>query len=360
MDTPIFQNYCKLAEQERVKTHYALLEKLIIFFKSLINPNDPQFSPLEQLLIDDEETLPNPLTSKFAAYTQIEGYEVHYVRIPPKSNKPYYVFVHGLGGNLQEFDQLFDKLYEEGYGILAFDQPGYGKSNSSHSVYSAVPMKVRLTLDFLTNVTANLIQQLKIEDYYLVGHSYGSQISTNLILRKDSYIGLPTPSKIWLLTPVAYPTPTLPLLLRFKFFLHYYFPFIWNYNRKIGRLGNIERGGVNYVVKLKDTVDPKFADFVYLKHFRLNLSVNGANVANQLYNRTDYTFEQLQDFKNALTQKNIKLSLIDGKLDIVTKNGGEIIYKNLNYEKSTYKLLNGGHCIQVDHPEEILESLLFD
>lgn len=75
------------------------------------------------------------------------------------------LYLHGLGCSKNDFtDTVGDNLKH--YDVLAFDFPGHGDSN--------YPMKIQI--EDLVEITKILLDQLKISDIIIIGHSLGGLV----------------------------------------------------------------------------------------------------------------------------------------------------------------------------------------
>ena len=71
------------------------------------------------------------------------------------------VCLHGAGGNQGVFDGLFEAL-DDRYNLVAFDQPGHGRSGSLDSLGD---------IHAMARMTRELLALLQIERPVLLGHS---------------------------------------------------------------------------------------------------------------------------------------------------------------------------------------------
>jgi pimeloyl-ACP methyl ester carboxylesterase len=85
---------------------------------------------------------------------------------PQRIDQPYFVFIHGAGGDKTqwEFQQKF--LSNAGFGVLTLSLSGHGNS----------PHTGKPSIDKYVKEVEELISQLKIQHYILVGHSMGGGI----------------------------------------------------------------------------------------------------------------------------------------------------------------------------------------
>ena len=150
-------------------------------------------TPFEKHLLKEYGTSKNhsKLTSQddsawIKAYTSFEEVDGHCLRVffsPhllfPKLPKatPLIVFVHGLGGQINQFEPLL-QYFGQVADVIAVDLPGCGKSpliDRSWDLY---------TTDALANLVDKVIQKrVAGRKVVLVGHSMGCMITGNLALK---------------------------------------------------------------------------------------------------------------------------------------------------------------------------------
>lgn len=61
-------------------------------------------------------------------YATRDGTRINAWYLPPQGHQPTVIFAHGNGGNLGDRWQVMELFAKRGYGFLAFDYRGYGKS----------------------------------------------------------------------------------------------------------------------------------------------------------------------------------------------------------------------------------------
>ena len=118
---------------------------------------------------------------RYASVADISAY-VHHTgpttlpgRPPVLNRGTTLVCLHGAGGNQGVFDGVFEAL-EERHSLVAFDQPGHGRSGSLDSL-ADIPAMARFTHELLTT--------LGIERPPLLGHSMGSYIAQSFMMRGE-------------------------------------------------------------------------------------------------------------------------------------------------------------------------------
>lgn len=103
-------------------------------------------------------------------------YEVKFINLPGNIRLAYVdegsgettiLFIHGLGSYLKAWVKNIEVLKNH-YRCIAIDLPGYGKS--SKDPHSGM-------MSFYANIISDLIDQLKLRNVVLAGHSMGGQIA---------------------------------------------------------------------------------------------------------------------------------------------------------------------------------------
>jgi len=115
-------------------------------------------------------------------YTQLGPDRVRYLdtvatRDP---NQPPLVLIHGFGANLDEWGKLLPLLTQQGYRVVAIDLRGHGYSDRPEDGDYSIPAQAQLILQ--------LLDQLGIERFVPVGHSWGSAITLELALKVPTRI----------------------------------------------------------------------------------------------------------------------------------------------------------------------------
>ena len=114
-------------------------------------------------------------------------YKTHTISIPGNINVAYIdegkgdntlLFVHGLGSNLQAWQKNIEYLKKD-YRCIAIDLPGYGKSSKGDYPF---------TVPFFAESVKSVIEQLKLKNVTLVGHSMGGQTVIQAALSYPKFI----------------------------------------------------------------------------------------------------------------------------------------------------------------------------
>ena len=93
-----------------------------------------------------------------------KGYQVHYEY---EGNGPTLIMLHGWGVNSSTFSSIFNRLKDD-YKILRFDFIGFGESS--------MPV-IPFHLDDYVDMLRSLIVYLGIDDFMILGHSFGGRVA---------------------------------------------------------------------------------------------------------------------------------------------------------------------------------------
>lgn len=103
------------------------------------------------------------------------------------------VFIHGLGSYLPAWQKNIDVLRKD-YRCIALDLPNYGKSSKGDYAF---------TMRFFAETVWALVDELKLENVVLVGHSMGGQVATWMMLERPDGA-----EKLVLIAPAGFETFT--------------------------------------------------------------------------------------------------------------------------------------------------------
>ena len=103
-------------------------------------------------------------------------YQFHYF-LNHNPHKPIILFLHGFMGNIYEFDQVIKLLFDD-FSYLIIDLPGHGKTQVLDDEYYTMPSTAAAIIQ--------LLDQLKIDQCYLIGYSLGGRLALYLTLHFPS------------------------------------------------------------------------------------------------------------------------------------------------------------------------------
>ncbi|MDE5767323.1 MAG: alpha/beta hydrolase [Malacoplasma sp.] len=89
------------------------------------------------------------------------------------STKPVVVFIHGLGGKAI-YGEDFRKFNNRNYQLICFDLVGRGNSSYNQS----------LSLELWIKNIETVLEKLKVNNFYILAHSFGCYLTANLLLNK--------------------------------------------------------------------------------------------------------------------------------------------------------------------------------
>jgi pimeloyl-ACP methyl ester carboxylesterase len=310
---------------------------------------------LESQLIADKNTFFDHHIQKHSKYEDFGEYgEIYNLVIPkhdeasldPNNKGPVLVFIHGLGGNLHQFDEQFNHFYQK-YDVVSFDLPGSGNSSLKSSSYVlSLNNFTRFVIEFLE------FKGLIDRDLILIGHSYGTQVAFNLFQHLNSK----QIKKIILIAPPKFPAlRTFGTNLVLKSF--YYIPVIFEIFRKFDRINNIESASLRRL--FSSTKFDEIDDFLKFKQLKFNLQTNSQNFINHIVNWKPMQLDELIAAVNHLkTSDDFKdILIIDGSEDKVTRDGGSS-YKAVLGDLVDYKVIEkAGHNLLLDSYKELNETL---
>jgi proline-specific peptidase len=105
----------------------------------------------------------------------LSGVNVHYVEA---GKGPPLLFLHGLGGSWKDWSATLP-AFAASYQVMAVDFPGFGDSDQPEVKYS---------VEWLTEVIEKFIQERRLDEVNLVGHSMGGLVALNLATRPNSRV----------------------------------------------------------------------------------------------------------------------------------------------------------------------------
>lgn len=87
--------------------------------------------------------------------------------------KPFLI-LHGWGSNSDRWIQVAEKISEKGYKVIVPDLPGFGQSQLPPTPWS---------INNYINWLEELIKELRLKDFYLLGHSFGGALSSKVAVK---------------------------------------------------------------------------------------------------------------------------------------------------------------------------------
>ncbi len=111
------------------------------------------------------------------------------------------MFVHGFGCDMNAWEAQFDAFRDDkDMRLLFIDLPGYGQSDKPHVDY---------TLSFFSKAVASVLEEVKCDFSFLVGHSLGTPVCRQTIFEHPSAVaGLMDIDGVYCLYPKLSDNPT--------------------------------------------------------------------------------------------------------------------------------------------------------
>lgn len=107
--------------------------------------------------------------------SQNEDLKIAYMDVKPeKTNGKTVVLLHGKNFNGAYWKTTIQALNKEGYRVIVPDQIGFGKSSK--------PTNYQFTFQQLAQNTKAVLDELKVDKIYLLGHSMGGMVATRFAL----------------------------------------------------------------------------------------------------------------------------------------------------------------------------------
>lgn len=104
----------------------------------------------------------------------IDGINTNYIDV---GTGKIVLLLHGWGSNIMLFNSMISAL-QGNYRVVALDMPGFGSTDEPPA-----PMDVDDYTDFVTK----FIKLLKLDDFHILGHSFGGRVIIKMLNRKNDF-----------------------------------------------------------------------------------------------------------------------------------------------------------------------------
>ncbi|KAK9488003.1 Alpha/Beta hydrolase protein [Lipomyces starkeyi] len=233
-----------------------------------------EISVLNDLTLDDSPltqrdghilTIPHRLPSS-GGYLNVSVRVVHVSAATPRNpnpaNLPVFVLIHGLGGQLAQFDELVD-FFTYYADVLALDLPGSGGAPYD----PLLPSETYSTPSLIKLITTVVNEALGTErEVILVGHSLGTAMACYLAISSDMK------SRCKGLVAICPPVPLSQSALRAQKFTSYIPPMIFDLFRYYDRQGGLHSPSVERMMGSFD-VASAIEEKIRRRQLRWNLQV---------------------------------------------------------------------------------------
>ena len=136
---------------------------MAIAAKLLLRPRDADWQKCRDVVFHSEHS----------CFIDVDGIRVHYQEAGDR-HAPAMVLIHGFASSTLVWSNVFLKLADAGYRVIALDMLGYG--------YSAKPRNGEYTIAGQAKLLARLLDQLGIARAIFVGSSYGGAVAATCAL----------------------------------------------------------------------------------------------------------------------------------------------------------------------------------
>lgn len=100
---------------------------------------------------------------RFELYINIDGLNINYI---DKGSGDVVVLLHGWGSNITLFDSMINLLSDK-YRVIAFDMPGFGKSNEPSDAWN---------VEDYVNFVVKFLSHFDVKEATFLGHSFGGRV----------------------------------------------------------------------------------------------------------------------------------------------------------------------------------------
>ncbi|WBW71185.1 lipid particle hydrolase [Schizosaccharomyces osmophilus] len=246
-----------------------------------------------------------------------------------------FVFLHGLGGQMAQFEGLFNFIPKE-YSVFSLDYCGCGLSKRAFNSHIGRSPR-ELTTDGLTNIIEKVIEKhiFPSDSIVLVGHSMGASIATRLAKR----LGGKCEALVLLAPKNRFKKGELELIRRIQKIPS---P-IFSLYRLFDRWKGLNSPSVNRCFSSKATPAQRAKLWIW--------------------NRESDTFiwkMMLMGIESVLTPSfvfpSVPTLIITGDEDSISPPSEKELYQDLQNDFS-FQVVEAGHCLLVEKPHEIYQKI---
>lgn len=263
--------------------------------------------------------------------SSFDGTKIYY-RYDRFESKKTLVFLHGVGGNWTVWKKEIDFLNKKGFSTLALDFRGHGKSDV-HEEFE------KYQLPFFSRDVSAVLEEEKIRDFVLIGHSLGGGVAINYCMTQQ-----PLPSSMILIeTACTYPFDH-DRILNYSPYVTHLLRFIAHHqiikDKDFFHFSNIDLSEEGMIAKLH-----LISYLIHITPLR--------TIVKTLDNLEEYVFKNQPRIDNTLTHLKIPLLLIAGSKDNTVPPRYSEAIKELN-KKAELKILdNATHTVIIDKAEDV-------
>lgn len=320
---------------------------MLELIKSLIYYNSLE----SELLADSGDS---PLVRKHSFFKNIEVdsfrfrlrmFRLQHHKSSKLPNLPTVVFVHGLGGQLNQFEPLID-YFTHFASVIAVDLPGHGRSDPAPKWEAYSP---QVLVDLLEEIVTSELPENCSGEVVLVGHSMGSVLSSRLAIKlnhknSDAVNGLKAKGIVMLCPPGVVD----PKLADAQKSLPYMPASLFNVFRTLDRSGGIESKSVKRMVAADAPTN------IRKKQLQWNLQVNTKPwmaTAAQFTVLSETELEQLSQIPTFLIgAADDQVTPVESNLSYLSKTISKFAEGNGVAHCQTV-ISHAGHALMIEKPE---------
>ncbi|QLQ79477.1 hypothetical protein HG537_0C01240 [Torulaspora globosa] len=287
------------------------------------------------------------------AYVQFGGVDRYFLRVCHNIRSSdrcdeVFLFIHGLGGNLEQFEPLLRLLDETGKRFLALDLPGFGKSDewNSYCMYDVVEA-IRQAVDKI--VKSRVQGKLTI-----VGHSMGCYLSVHYYLKYHQDV-----NRLVLLAP---PKPNVDYLAKSRYWIQIglhtglKFPWLFDiYRERFDQCRGLKSSGIRQFFHREGGL---MGSYRKLWQFHNNVQIKSRSIFGYFLGWREIDWNKLNE---TLAKAGAQTSLVImcGDQDEITPVQYSSDASDLLPDANSKKLIiikNCGHNLCFDYPEMVLKE----
>lgn len=287
------------------------------------------------------------------AYIQLDGTSRYFLRVCHnlRDTEPcdeLFLIVHGLGGNLEQFEPLMRLLDECGRKFLALDLPGFGKSDEwdRYSMSDVV--------EAIHQAREKIAKPNSYKRLTIVGHSMGCYLSIHYYLKYHEDI-----SKLVLLAP---PKHNVDMLSKSRYWIQVglstgrRLPWLFDiYRERFDQCKGLMSSGIKqFFYREGDTTNY----YRKLWQFHNNIQIKSRSIFGYFLGWEEIDWDK---FNAALAQagSSTSLAVICGEQDVITPVQYSIDITELLPDAENKKMIivkDCGHNLCFDYPESFLRE----
>lgn len=146
------------------------------------------------------ESIPFVYHPEYSWFAAVDGVQIHYQEAGDEKAPPM-ILIHGFISSTLIWSEVFLRLADAGFRVIAPDLPGYG--------YSDKPRGGEYTIESQARAVLGLMDRLEIEKAIIVGASYGGAIAAAMALDHPERV-----ARLVLVGAVSSDEPKKKILLR--------------------------------------------------------------------------------------------------------------------------------------------------